>query len=234
MVSVSSWGQHFCVHFLQDLQPVLSKDLNGHQLKVVLVVQTSSVHPHPAALSFQVQRRLIPVSPWQWDQAMRPALDNELKTVLTGVSFKPKGERTRLFPKLQRLNKSFMFHISGGPYPIGCLFFSKLYFVLGCSRWTRLGQFQMDSKGAWPYIYMYPISLKLPSHPGCHTTLSRITCVYSRSLLVIPFKYKSMYMPVLLNTVLLELIYILTLSNNRVENLLTETIWLWKPKIFTI
>ena len=71
---------------------------------------------------------------------------------------------------------------------------------------------------------MYPFSFKLPSYPGCHTSLSRITCVYSRSLLVIHFKYNSMYMTVLLNTVLLELIYILTPSNNRVENWLIETI----------
>ncbi|KAB0364431.1 hypothetical protein FD754_008587, partial [Muntiacus muntjak] len=33
--------------------------------------------------------------------------------------------------------------------------------------------FQVDSKGTQPYIYMYPFSPKFPSHPGCHTTLSR-------------------------------------------------------------
>ena len=34
--------------------------------------------------------------------------------------------------------------------------------------------FQVDSKGTQPYIHMYPFSPKLPSHPGCHMTLSRI------------------------------------------------------------
>ena len=28
-----------------------------------------------------------------------------------------------------------------------------------------------------PYIYMYPFSPKLASHPGCHITLSRVPCV---------------------------------------------------------
>ena len=33
--------------------------------------------------------------------------------------------------------------------------------------------------GTWltqPYIYMYPFSPKLSSHPGCHITLSRVLC----------------------------------------------------------
>ena len=34
----------------------------------------------------------------------------------------------------------------------------------------------MKSKGTQPiYIYMYPFSPKLPSHPGCHITSSRVT-----------------------------------------------------------
>ena len=54
----------------------------------------------------------------------------------------------------------------------------------------------MDSKGTQPHIYMHPFSPKLPSHPGCHITLSRVPCaVYSRSLLVIHFIY-SMYMSI--------------------------------------
>ena len=41
---------------------------------------------------------------------------------------------------------------------------------------------------------MYPFSPKLPSHLGCHITLSRVPMLYSRSLLVIHFKYSSVYM----------------------------------------
>ena len=42
---------------------------------------------------------------------------------------------------------------------------------------------------------MYPFSPKLPSHPGCHITLSRAPCaVYSRSLLVICFRCSGVYM----------------------------------------
>ena len=38
------------------------------------------------------------------------------------------------------------------------------------------------SKGTQPYIYMYPFSPKLPSHPGCHTTLSRVPCAVQYDL----------------------------------------------------
>ena len=31
----------------------------------------------------------------------------------------------------------------------------------------------MDNKKTQPYIYMYPFSPKLPSHPSCHITLNR-------------------------------------------------------------
>ena len=43
-----------------------------------------------------------------------------------------------------------------------------------------------------PYIYMYPFSSQLPSHPGCHITLSRVPKLYSVSLLVIYFKHSKM------------------------------------------
>ena len=33
-------------------------------------------------------------------------------------------------------------------------------------------------------------------HPGCHVTLSRVSSLYSRSLLVICFKYSSVYMSI--------------------------------------
>ena len=43
---------------------------------------------------------------------------------------------------------------------------------------------------------MCPFSPILPSHPGCHITLSGIPCALSRSLLVVHFKYSSVYMSV--------------------------------------
>ena len=52
-----------------------------------------------------------------------------------------------------------------------------------------LWQFQMNSKGTQPYLYMYALSPRLPSHSGCHMTLSRVPC--SRSFLVIHLKYGS-------------------------------------------
>ena len=56
-----------------------------------------------------------------------------------------------------------------------CVYLLKLfYFVSGYSRLTMLWQFQLNNQGTQPYIYMYPFSPKLPSHPGCHITLSRV------------------------------------------------------------
>ena len=44
----------------------------------------------------------------------------------------------------------------------------------------------MNSEETPLYIYMYPFSPKLPSHPGCHITLSRGPCaIYTGSLLAI-------------------------------------------------
>ena len=43
-----------------------------------------------------------------------------------------------------------------------------------------------------PYIYMYPFSPQLPSHPGCRITLGRVPVLYSMSLLVIYFKHSNM------------------------------------------
>ena len=33
-----------------------------------------------------------------------------------------------------------------------------------------------NSEGTQPYIYMYPFSPKLPSHPSCHIALSSVPC----------------------------------------------------------
>ena len=41
---------------------------------------------------------------------------------------------------------------------------------------TVLWLFQMNSEGTQTYIFIYPFSPKLPSHRGCHMTLSRIPC----------------------------------------------------------
>ena len=74
-----------------------------------------------------------------------------------------------------------------------CLTF---YFILEWGWLTMLWQFQVDSKGIQPYIYMYPFSLKLPSHPGCHKHWAEFPMLYSRTLLVIHFKYSSVYMSI--------------------------------------
>ena len=43
---------------------------------------------------------------------------------------------------------------------------------------------------------MYSFSLNFPAHPGCHKTLTEFPVLYSRSLLVIHFKYSSVYMSI--------------------------------------
>ena len=53
----------------------------------------------------------------------------------------------------------------------------KLFFVLVYSRLKMLPLFQVDKEGTQLYIiYMYPFFPKLPSHLGCHITLSRVPC----------------------------------------------------------
>ena len=62
---------------------------------------------------------------------------------------------------------------------------TKLYF--GVQLITQIvivsGGLKRDSafsglwlSGLWPYICMYPFSLKFPSYPGCHITLSKVPC----------------------------------------------------------
>ena len=55
------------------------------------------------------------------------------------------------------------------------------------SQLTMLGQFQVDRKGTQSYIYMYPFSPKLPTHLGCHITLSRVPCALQQVLVCYPF-----------------------------------------------
>ena len=40
----------------------------------------------------------------------------------------------------------------------------------------------MHRRVTQPYIYMYPFSPKLSSHPGCHITLSRVPCAMQQVL----------------------------------------------------
>ena len=61
----------------------------------------------------------------------------------------------------------------------------------------------MNSRGIQPYIYTCISSPKPPSHPGCHITEFHV--LYCRSLLVIHFKYSSVYMSIL--SMLPEVIY---------------------------
>ena len=64
------------------------------------------------------------------------------------------------------------------------------------SEKTMLWWFQVDRKDTQPHIYMYAFSPKWPFHPGCHIVLSRVPVLYSGSLLVIHFKYTSVYMSI--------------------------------------
>ena len=76
----------------------------------------------------------------------------------------------------------------------GCLSLSPLHWNIAGSQCC---EFQVDSKGTQPYIYMYPLSPKLLSHPGCHMPLSGAPAVlYSRPLLAIYFKYSSVCMSI--------------------------------------
>ena len=50
-----------------------------------------------------------------------------------------------------------------------------------------LWQFQVDSKGTQPYMYMYPFSTKLPFYPGCYITLSKVPCAIQQVLVGYPF-----------------------------------------------
>ena len=51
-----------------------------------------------------------------------------------------------------------------------------------------LWQFQVNSEGTEPYIGMYPFSLILPSHLGCHITLNRVPCAIQQVFVGYPFK----------------------------------------------
>ena len=66
--------------------------------------------------------------------------------------------------------------------PSGSLLWSSLFFFffeLLILYWGLINNVVIDSgesEGTQPYIYMYPSPPNLLSHPGCHTTLSRVPC----------------------------------------------------------
>ena len=59
------------------------------------------------------------------------------------------------------------------------LIFLTFYFILEYSQLTLLCYFQMTAKACSHVYTCYPFSLQLPSHPGCHITLSRVQHWYS-------------------------------------------------------
>ena len=75
---------------------------------------------------------------------------------------------------LKILNSALNYHKQYYSNPITIFF--KFYFVLRCSWLTMLWYFQVNSEGPQPYMYRYPFSTKLPSHPGCQIQLSRVPC----------------------------------------------------------
>ena len=76
------------------------------------------------------------------------------------------------------------------------VFFWTFYFVLGYSRLTMLWQFQVNSEGTQPHIYVRPFSPKRPSQPGCHVTSSRVPCATRQVPAVTHFKHSSVYMSI--------------------------------------
>ena len=54
-------------------------------------------------------------------------------------------------------------------------------------------QARVPEWGAIAFSYMYPLSPKLASHPGCHKHWTELHMLYNRSLFVICFKYSSVY-----------------------------------------
>ena len=84
-----------------------------------------------------------------------------------------------------------------GPYQGDLIYFLAFNFISQYSQLTMSWWFQVGNKGTQPYMYMCPFSPKLTSYPGCHITSRRVGCVYSRSLVVIHFKYSIMCLSIL-------------------------------------
>ena len=58
---------------------------------------------------------------------------------------------------------------------------------------TMLWQFQVNSEGTRPHMYIYPFSFKLSSHPSCHITWSRVSCIIQQVHLL---SFSEILMPV--------------------------------------
>ena len=98
------------------------------------------------------------------------------------------------FPKLFQLVVAYWFHV---PYWDLLLKTTHANGLWCLARVGGLSQCASRNKRTQPHIYVYPFSPGLPSHPGCHMTLSRVPVLYSRSLSVFRFKYSSVYMLIL-------------------------------------
>ena len=70
-------------------------------------------------------------------------------------------------------SKNLVFH---GQIHTNFFFFWTLSFVLGYSWLIMLWQFQVDSEGPWPYIYVYQFSPKLLSRPVPHNVEQSCMC----------------------------------------------------------
>ena len=67
-----------------------------------------------------------------------------------------------------------------------CLhYFFLLFSFYIYSRLTNNVVIISSKQQTQPYMYIYPFFPKCPSLPGCHITMSRVSVLYSRSLLVI-------------------------------------------------
>ena len=64
------------------------------------------------------------------------------------------------------------------------------------SRLTMSWWFQLNSEGTQPYVYMYPFSPKLPPIQAATQHWAEFHVLYGRSLLVIHFKYSSVYLSI--------------------------------------
>ena len=76
------------------------------------------------------------------------------------------------------------------------LTFFKLFFYF-LLKYSWLANIVLVSGDQWRDSVIYTqFSPKFHSHPGCHITLSRVPSAYNSFLLVIHFKYSSVYMSI--------------------------------------
>ena len=68
------------------------------------------------------------------------------------------------FPSLSTSFSDFTFPATAVLFKNGILLINNVVII------------SVDNKGTQPCVYMYPLSPTLPSHPGCHVTVSRVSC----------------------------------------------------------